>query len=70
MATHAIDQEARDMASNALSVMARHEAVCAERWAATKKTMDIILRVLAWGITGLIGAMASLIAWLATHPPH
>lgn len=64
-----IDQEARDMARNAMGLIQSHEAACAERWSATEKTMGLILRVLAWGTAGLIGTMGSLIAWLVTHQP-
>jgi len=63
-----IDYEARNMAKEASARMDTHEEVCAERWGHAKKTMDAILRVLAWGTAGLIGSMGSLIVWLATHP--
>jgi hypothetical protein len=56
------------MAKEASARMDTHEEVCAERWGHAKKTMDAILRVLAWGTAGLIGSMGSLIVWLATHP--
>ena len=65
-----IDQKARDMAQAAHSAIMTHEQVCAQRWASTMSTMKDIKAILAWGITGLIGSMGGLIAWLATHPPH
>jgi hypothetical protein len=66
----AVDQEARNMASTAANAISTHELVCAERWRNTMDTMRDIKRILAWGTIGLISAMGSLIAWLATHPPH
>lgn len=69
MPAKTIDSEAREVANNALALIQKHEAVCAERWAATERTMGLILKVLAWGTTGLIGSMGALIVWLATHQP-
>jgi hypothetical protein len=56
------------MAQSAKAAINAHEQVCAERWKTSIDTMKEIKRILAWGTTGLIGTMGSLIAWLATHP--
>lgn len=58
------------MAMAATSAINTHEEVCAERWRSAMDTMSDIKRIVAWGVTGIIGAMAGLIGFLATHPPH
>lgn len=65
-----IDQEARDMATQALSRIDAHERVCAERYTQTNKTMGLILHVLAWGTVALITGMGTIIVILATHQWH
>lgn len=65
-----IDLEARNMAQKALDGISSHERVCTERWREVRLIMADIKRILGWGITGLIGSMGTLIAWLATHPGH
>lgn len=70
MSVHTVDQEARDMARDAMAVINGHEKICAERWESARKAMADIKSILAYGTAGLISAMAALIGWLATHPPH
>lgn len=59
-----IDQEARNMARQALARMDAHEQVCAERWGSSMNTMRDIKRILAWGTTALIGSMGTVILLL------
>lgn len=58
------------MAQAAQNAIEAHTRECSLQWGQNNKMQAIILRVLAFGTTGLIGAMAALIGWLATHPPH
>lgn len=58
------------MAARALDGISSHEMLCAERWNQTRIAMNEIKRILAWGTCGLIGTMATLISWLATHLGH
>lgn len=58
------------MAREGIALISQHEKVCAERWDALKRTMDVILRVLAWGTAGLISTMGGMIGWMITHQPH
>lgn len=67
MNTQLVDQKARDMAQAAKSAIESHTRECALQWMQNNKMQAIILRVLAVGTTGLIGAMATLIGWLVTH---
>jgi hypothetical protein len=70
MSNHIVDQDARDMAREALAKINSHEVVCAQRYGSLERVLAEIKGVLWWGTTGLIGSMAALIGWLATHPPH
>lgn len=68
MSTQFIDQKARDMAQAAQNQISSHERECAIFRAASTITLKEIKSILAWGITALIGAMGTLIWYLATHP--
>jgi hypothetical protein len=70
MTQHIVDHEARRMAQAAQNDIAAHARECAIQWSQNNKMQGIILRVLAIGTTGLIGAMGTLIYWLAEHSPH
>lgn len=65
-----VDQEARNMAQLAISQIHTHEAVCAERYGSTIKTMGEIKAILAYGTCALLSTMLVIIGWLWTHPPH
>lgn len=67
MATHFIDQQARDMARQAISAHAAHEKLCAERWEEAKRALREIKLILAWGVTALIGSLGSVILLLVTR---
>ena len=62
------DQQARDMASEAMDAITSHEKVCTVRWQGAMSTMADIKRILAYGTAGIISCMlALLIGFLATH---
>jgi hypothetical protein len=77
--SESIDQTARDDAHNALSKLATHEAVCAERYLGIQKSFQagtlrmqelgegqkVIMRLLAWGGALTITVMLGVGGWMA-----
>ncbi len=63
-----VDQEARNMALQALNQISLLKAVSNERDKSIMADLTVIKRILAWGTAGLIGSMATLIYWLISHP--
>lgn len=59
--THAVDQEARDMAVAAKNAISSHERVCAERWNAANEKLDLIVKILGWGGGTLIVALLAAV---------
>lgn len=76
-----VDQQARDLAREAISLQSAHERVCAERWAACEKSFLAgsekmkgladgqrqILRVLGWGAALIVTTLLGSAGWMVSR---
>lgn len=67
-----VDQEARDMAAQALAKISGHEDVCAVRWAAAMATMQEVKDTLksrasfeTWAMRSALLILLGIVGWLA-----
>lgn len=66
----AIALEAKGTAEQALSRVDTHEAVCAERYAAIRKDVHDIKKVIVWGVSGLITVLLGVCGVLIANAIH
>lgn len=62
-----VAQEAKGLAHKALNKIEGHEELCAERYKNIHSTLNLIMRVLAWGGSSLIIVLITALGWLAVQ---